>query len=85
MSQSSDTIAATNDSIRKQMEGLRTSYFMNWLLPKWGADPKRLESVSVCEIVEEYIAEMLKSSSSPQNAQGEARADSATSPKPPTL
>jgi hypothetical protein len=50
------------------MEGLRTSYFMNWLLPKWGADPKRLESVSVCEIVEEYIAEMLKSSSSPQNA-----------------
>ena len=57
----------TNESLRKKMGGLRTSYFVKWLLPKWAADPKRLESVSVCEIVEEYIDEILKSPSPPQN------------------
>ena len=37
-----------------RLDGYRSSYFMDWFLPKWASDPKRLQYMSVAELVTEY-------------------------------
>ena len=60
--------------LMKRLDGYRTSYFMNWLMPKWLADPKRLESVSLAEIVAEYDKEQEVSADNLKHAASEQQA-----------
>jgi hypothetical protein len=41
-----------------RLDGYRSNYFMDWFLPLWSADPKRLQNLSLAELVVKYDSEM---------------------------
>ena len=40
-----------------RLDGYRASYFMDWFLPLWGNDKRRLQDVSVRQVIEKYEKE----------------------------
>lgn len=49
-----------------RLDGHRGMYFHSWLLGEWANDPKRLEHVSVTEIVRRYDQHCESSMANPE-------------------
>jgi hypothetical protein len=49
-----------NNSIMSRIDGYRAMYFVHWILQQYAMDKRRLQDLSVAEIIEKYDQEQVK-------------------------
>jgi hypothetical protein len=49
-----------NNSIMSRIDGYRAMYFVHWVLQQYATDKRRLQDLSVAEIIEKYDQEQVK-------------------------
>jgi len=47
-------------SIMNRLDGYRAMYFVHWILQQYAMDKRRLQDLSVAEIIEKYDQEQVK-------------------------